>query len=456
MPKNKFIQFNALNQFIGLKWQCEFKLHWTLFNFLLCFFLYLLISLSLGDTSTDALKSKGDENGDTLGANGKPKNYPCGQCGKVFNAHYNLTRHMPVHTGIRPFICKVCGKGFRQASTLCRHKIIHTSDKPHVCKLCGKAFNRSSTLNTHMRIHQDFKPWVCEYCGKGFHQKGNYKNHKLTHSGNKEYKCSICNKAFHQIYNLKFHMYTHTDLKPYQCRVCAKGFCRNFDLKKHIRNVHSANKHAASLLESSSNSGSSCNASFAGKVAGSMVKSSGSKKRKLKTQAAGKETFHSSPLDSFSSPHHSTDSNSLSLLSDSARSLTKQLLKTQPGLNLNQTELNLYAESDDELDVEEGEDKPKLKNRSLLKSTWPDEVATAYDKHKNEEAASSMAFYEMKYSNATCNFSLDDDHDVEDDDDDEKSQTFCICVCVFVYLFVFCFLFSKCTTVYYNFVQSRL
>lgn len=171
-------------------------------------------------------------------AAGKAKCYPCGQCGKVFNAHYNLTRHMPVHTGVRPFICKVCGKGFRQASTLCRHKIIHTSDKPHVCKLCDKAFNRSSTLNTHMRIHQDYKPWVCEFCGKGFHQKGNYKNHKLTHSGTKEYKCNICSKAFHQIYNLKFHMYTHTDCKPYQCRICTKGFCRNFDLKKHMRNVH--------------------------------------------------------------------------------------------------------------------------------------------------------------------------------------------------------------------------
>ena len=29
----------------------------------------------------------------------KQKSYPCPQCGKVFNAHYNLTRHMPVHTG---------------------------------------------------------------------------------------------------------------------------------------------------------------------------------------------------------------------------------------------------------------------------------------------------------------------------------------------------------------------
>ncbi|KAL7638388.1 UNVERIFIED_CONTAM: hypothetical protein RMT77_010958 [Armadillidium vulgare] len=168
------------------------------------------------------------------------RTFTCPECGKVFNAHYNLTRHMPVHTGARPFVCKVCGKGFRQASTLCRHKIIHTSEKPHKCQTCGKSFNRSSTLNTHVRIHQGYKPWVCEFCGKGFHQKGNYKNHKLTHSGEKAYKCHVCNKAFHQIYNLTFHMHTHNEKKPFQCSICGKGFCRNFDLKKHIRKLHDA------------------------------------------------------------------------------------------------------------------------------------------------------------------------------------------------------------------------
>ena len=40
-------------------------------------------------------------------ADGQPKSFVCPDCGKVFNAHYNLTRHMPVHTGARPFICKV-------------------------------------------------------------------------------------------------------------------------------------------------------------------------------------------------------------------------------------------------------------------------------------------------------------------------------------------------------------
>ncbi|XP_074645798.1 uncharacterized protein LOC141902056 [Tubulanus polymorphus] len=194
------------------------------------------------DTSKDSIVSS-DSPGDTNKGCKKTvsksqKTFTCNECGKVFNAHYNLTRHMPVHTGARPFICKICGKGFRQASTLCRHKIIHTQEKPHKCNTCGKAFNRSSTLNTHMRIHQNYKPFVCEFCGKGFHQKGNYKNHKLTHSSEKQYKCNICNKAFHQVYNLTFHMHTHNEKKPFTCPICCKGFCRNFDLKKHMRKLH--------------------------------------------------------------------------------------------------------------------------------------------------------------------------------------------------------------------------
>lgn len=189
--------------------------------------------------------------GSAATASAKQKTFSCLECGKVFNAHYNLTRHMPVHTGARPFVCKICGKGFRQASTLCRHKIIHTSEKPHKCHTCGKAFNRSSTLNTHARIHAGYKPFICEYCGKGFHQKGNYKNHKLTHSGEKAYKCTICNKAFHQIYNLTFHMHTHNDKKPFTCKICAKGFCRNFDLKKHMRKLHEIGSSTAHKLHSS-------------------------------------------------------------------------------------------------------------------------------------------------------------------------------------------------------------
>ncbi|OQR68082.1 fez family zinc finger protein-like [Tropilaelaps mercedesae] len=54
-------------------------------------------------------------------SSGITKTFPCPECGKVFNAHYNLTRHMPVHTGARPFVCKECGKGFCRNFDLKKH-----------------------------------------------------------------------------------------------------------------------------------------------------------------------------------------------------------------------------------------------------------------------------------------------------------------------------------------------
>jgi len=46
------------------------------------------------------------------------KQISCPVCGKTFNAHYNLTRHMPVHTGARPFVCKVPASTFIHARHL--------------------------------------------------------------------------------------------------------------------------------------------------------------------------------------------------------------------------------------------------------------------------------------------------------------------------------------------------
>ena len=62
-------------------------------------------------TSTISSSTSVGERGPGLEGGNKGKIFTCNECGKVFNAHYNLTRHMPVHTGARPFICKVCGKG---------------------------------------------------------------------------------------------------------------------------------------------------------------------------------------------------------------------------------------------------------------------------------------------------------------------------------------------------------
>lgn len=56
--------------------------------------------LSSYNSMFSSVKPKQDEIEDNFEkTNPKQKTYPCPECGKIFNAHYNLTRHMPVHTG---------------------------------------------------------------------------------------------------------------------------------------------------------------------------------------------------------------------------------------------------------------------------------------------------------------------------------------------------------------------
>ncbi|KAK7933483.1 hypothetical protein WMY93_004379 [Mugilogobius chulae] len=60
--------------------------------------------------SVDKSTTKTHSKVNSSSADGKPKNFTCEVCGKVFNAHYNLTRHMPVHTGARPSCAKCVGR----------------------------------------------------------------------------------------------------------------------------------------------------------------------------------------------------------------------------------------------------------------------------------------------------------------------------------------------------------
>ena len=56
-------------------------------------------SSSSAATSSDHVATSLESDDKNEPSQTKQKTYPCPQCGKIFNAHYNLTRHMPVHTG---------------------------------------------------------------------------------------------------------------------------------------------------------------------------------------------------------------------------------------------------------------------------------------------------------------------------------------------------------------------
>jgi len=45
----------------------------------------------------------------------------CRLCGKGFKRQWNLSQHMPVHTGERKHVCE-CGKKYKSSSALYRHQ----------------------------------------------------------------------------------------------------------------------------------------------------------------------------------------------------------------------------------------------------------------------------------------------------------------------------------------------
>ncbi|XP_078667761.1 uncharacterized protein LOC144909578 [Branchiostoma floridae x Branchiostoma belcheri] len=83
----------------------------------------------------------------------RPYACPVDTCDRRFSRSDELTRHIRIHTGQKPFQCRICMRNFSRSDHLTTHVRTHTGEKPFQCDTCGRKFARSDERKRHTKIH---------------------------------------------------------------------------------------------------------------------------------------------------------------------------------------------------------------------------------------------------------------------------------------------------------------
>ena len=116
--------------------------------------------------------------------------FSCPICGQTFSLHDRLAKHIASRHKNRQqcdsvaknYLCEVCQRSFARSDMLTRHMRLHTGIKPYTCKICGQVFSRSDHLSTHQRTHTGEKPYKCPQCPYAACRRDMITRHMRTHS----------------------------------------------------------------------------------------------------------------------------------------------------------------------------------------------------------------------------------------------------------------------------------
>ncbi|XP_065225386.1 zinc finger protein 37-like isoform X2 [Planococcus citri] len=169
------------------------------------------------------------------------KSYKCGICDARYKHYRHKVRHERTHDG-GFFECPDCGKQFPYKDDLTKHLRVHSGVKPlssrervhFECADCGKKLARRQRLVEHLRIHSGVKPFSCRTCSKSFARKGDLTDHQRTHSKKKPFKCRICDQRFKHHRNRAVHESIHVEGPRFECAHCGRKFRAKRNLAKHI------------------------------------------------------------------------------------------------------------------------------------------------------------------------------------------------------------------------------